>query len=138
MIRRDHRLGLTERITFCRSCVNMTVVPVLLVLMTGCIHTVRHGGVSTMAPMRKVAAEVHYLNPKAHPQQLHPADYCAIESIVGRIAGLGDPVVITDIFTAWQNVITAVLYRTKEYDIYLIRDSKGRWLLSEITNAPVP
>lgn len=78
------------------------------------------------------------LSPMTFTKSLQPADYRALEEAVGMVAGLGDPVVVTGVFLAWPHLDVSVLYRTSKYDVYLVKDGHGRWLLSKITPAPVP
>ena len=121
-----------------KVCMRSGMELLVVTLMAGCMREPRWIGVSAMAPLLDTPVAVRYLAPEALPRRLEQADFRALEALIGRIRGLGDPVVVSDVYLAWQNSNAAVLYRTERYDIYVVRDSRGRWLLSEITNVPVP
>jgi hypothetical protein len=107
-------------------------------MAVGCVSERRWGGVGTRSELRDTPVAVRYRSAETLPGLLDRADYRAIEDLLGRVSGLGDPVWVTGVFPAWQDVKVAVLFRTERYDVFIVRDSGGRWLLSEVTNAPVP
>lgn len=82
----------------------------------------------------------HYTLSDPQPWQLTADDIQSIESIVRRVPGGGNPIIVTGVFVGWVNlsVAVSVLYRTNMYDIYLARDCRGTWFLSLVTGLPQP
>ena len=109
----------------------------LLLSLMGCVQSRRLG---PFLASKEAPSTVQYVDVTALPRQLDQADYHAIESVITKIPGLGNPVVVKSVFVAWENemIKVAVLYRTTRHDIYLVRDSEGKWLLSAVTTGPVP
>jgi len=117
----------------------LTVVSMLMLLGMGCLwhedESLCYSDMNVLAPMKKISSTIHYVNPNRLPQDLTKTDYREMEKIVGGIKGISDPVVVTGVFSELDGI--AVLYRTQDGDIYLVRDKHRRWILSRITFPPL-
>lgn len=119
-----------------RGMWNCQLVALVAILMAGCCG-VKGGGALWMRPTKATASVVQYRS-RMLPRDLSSKDYRAIENIIGRIRELGDPVIVEEVFVSWPYAPVSALFRTQQYDIYVVRDRNGKWMLSTVKDAPVP
>lgn len=121
---------------------NSLVICILIALLLsycGCLCSDHyHSFLSVEYRLTKSAREIYYLSTNDLPKNLELTDCQEIGKLIGRISILNDPICVKKVISPWQNVKVTVLYKISFYDIYIVRDNYGKWVISEIQMSPTP